>query len=194
MPTRSEHSAVKVVHRLPHRTRIKMPKVQRTQAKMEKVGERLRQVEGVHDVQIDHRTGSILLKHGHDPTIIEGMIASLEEAGDLFLSTMMEEEGPESELSHVSRFLKDTLGTANANVSRSTRGFIDLRMLVPIGFLGSALWKMRGAGSIIEGFAAEVPPYVLLWYAWDSYMKLHHTRPPQEIMPTITAVDEGHGR
>ena len=184
---RTEHSSVKVVHRLPHRTRIKMPKVHRTPAKMEKMGERLRQIEGVKGVEVDHRTGSILLKHNEDPGIIESLMLSLEDAGDLFLSVMMEEEGPESELSVVSKFLKETLGSANANVSRSTRGFIDLRMLVPLGFLGTALWKLRQT----EGLMLEVPPYVLLWYAWDSYMKLHHTRPPQEIMPTITPADTG---
>jgi hypothetical protein len=186
--TRSQHSAVKVVHRLPHRTRIKMPPVHRTPGKMEKMGDRLRQIDGVHGVEVDHRTGSILLKHNEDPGIIESLMASLEEAGDLFLSVMMEEEGPESELSFVSKFLKDSLGTANANVSRSTRGFIDLRMLVPIGFLGTALWKMRKT----EGFMFEVPPYVLLWYAWDSYMKLHHTQPPREIVPTIQPAELGH--
>ena len=181
--TRSQHSAVKVVHRLPHRTRIRMPAVHRTPGKMEKMGDRLRQIDGVKDVQVDHRTGSILLKHSEDPGIIESLMVSLEEAGDLFLSVMMEEEGPESELSMVSKFLKDTLGTANANVSRSTRGFIDLRMIVPIGFLGTAIWKMRKS----QGWMVEVPPYVLLWYAWDSYMKLHHTRPPQELVHTLTA-------
>jgi len=178
---RSEHSAVKVVHRLPHRTRIRMPKVHRTRGKMEKMGDRLRQIDGVKDVQVDHRTGSILLKHTDDPGIIESLMASLEDAGDLFLSVMMEEEGPESELSIVSRFLKETLGSANTNVARSTRGFIDLRMMVPLGFLSAALWKMRGT----KEWLVEVPPYVLLWYAWDSYMKLHHTRPPQEIIQEV---------
>ena len=180
---RSEHSAVNVVHRLPHRTRIRMPKVHRTPGKMEKMADRFRKLEGVKDVEVDHRTGSILLKHTEDPGIIESLMASLEDAGDLFLSVMMEEEGPESELSVVSKFLKETLGTANSNVSRSTRGFIDLRMMVPLGFLGAAVWKMRSTGA--RAWLMEVPPYVLLWYAWDSYMKLHHTRPPQEIIQEV---------
>ncbi len=178
---RSQHSAVKVVHRLPHRTRIKMPMVHRTPGKMEKMADRLRKIEGVHGVEVDHRTGSILLKHTNEPGIIEKLMVSFEEAGDLFLSVMMEEEGPESELSIVSKFLKDSLGTANSNVSRSTRGFIDLRMMVPLGFLGAALWKMKGT----KEWLLEVPPYVLLWYAWDSYMKLHHTRPAQEIIQEV---------
>jgi hypothetical protein len=178
---RSEHSAVKVVHRLPHRTRVKMPKVHRTPGKMEKMAERLRKIDGVGSVEVDHRTGSILLNHTDEPGIIEKLMASFEDVGDLFLSVMMEDEGPESELSFVSKFLKETLGTANSNMSRSTRGFIDLRMMVPLGFLGTALWKMRGT----KEWLLEVPPYVLLWYAWDSYMKLHHTRPPQEIIQEV---------
>ncbi|MBS1993143.1 MAG: hypothetical protein JSS86_20300 [Cyanobacteria bacterium SZAS LIN-2] len=169
---RSEHHAVKVVHRLPHRTRIRMPKVHRTPGKMEKMGDRLSKIEGVKGVSVDHRTGSILLEHHEDPSFIEGLMASLEEAGDLFLSVMMEDSGPESELSIVSRFLKDTLGSANANVSASTRGFIDLRMIVPLSFLGAAIWKIRHT----KEWMIEVPPYVLLYYAFDSYMKLHHPK------------------
>jgi hypothetical protein len=178
---RSEHSAVQVEHRLPHRTRIRMPKVHRTPGKMEKMGERLRKIEGVQGVEVDHRTGSILLKHNNDPGIIERLMVSLEEAGDLFLSVVIDEEGPNSEISKVSLFLKETLGTANSNVSRSTRGFIDLRMMVPLGFLGAGLWKMRRS----HAWLVEVPPYVLLWYAWDSYMKLHHTRPQQELIQEV---------
>lgn len=126
-------------------------------------------------------TGSILLKHTDEPGIIEKLMVSFEEAGNLFLSVMMEDEGPDSELSIVSKFLKDSLGTANMNVSRSTRGFIDLRMMVPLGFLGAAVWKMRGT----KEWLLEVPPYVLLWYAWDSYMKLHHTKPPHELIQEV---------
>jgi hypothetical protein len=171
----SEHHAVKVVHRLPHRTRIRMPKIHRTPGKMEKMGDRLKEIEGVKGVTVDHRTGSILLDHHDDPGFIEGLMSSLEEAGDLFLSVMMEEDCPE-EMSVVSKFLKETLGSANSNISHSTRGFLDLRMIVPLGFLGAALWKMRTT----KGWLIEVPPYVLLWYAFDSYMKLHHHDKPSD--------------
>jgi len=182
---RSEHHAVKVVHRLPHRTRIRMPKIHRTPGKMEKIGEHLRQIEGVKGVSVDHRTGSILLDHHDDAGFIEGLMGSLEEAGDLFLSVMMEDDAPE-QLSVVSKFLKETLGSANLNVSRSTRGFLDLRMMVPLGFLGAALWKMRHT----KEWLIEVPPYVLLWYAFDSYIKLHHhDKPGTDIVETGMTVD-----
>ena len=44
-------------------------------------------------------------------------------------------------------------------------------MLVPTGILAAGLARLVGNPASL---VAEIPTYVLLWYAFDSYTKLHY--------------------
>ncbi|MGH9550712.1 MAG: hypothetical protein ACRD3W_15130, partial [Terriglobales bacterium] len=50
-----------------------------------------------------------------------------------------------------------------------TDNWLDLKMLVPITLAGAAIWKIMRD----KAWIGEVPGFVLLYYAYDSYMKFH---------------------
>ncbi len=72
-------------------------------------------------------------------------------------------------LSVMSHMLKRNLSGLDTRVATATGNMFDLKTLVPVGFLGLALFKMFKD----KALWAEVPAFVLVYYAYDSYMKFH---------------------
>ena len=57
----------------------------------------------------------------------------------------------------------------NQRVKTATKDAVDLRFLVPLGF---GILAMRQL--VVKGWQLElIPWYVLAWYAFDSFIKLH---------------------
>jgi hypothetical protein len=74
--------------------------------------------------------------------------------------------------STVSRALIDNLGQADRAVARFSGGTADLKLLIP--FMLLALGAFR---SLFRGLQlTAVPAYLLLWYAFDTFYKLHTLR------------------
>lgn len=75
------------------------------------------------------------------------------------------------------------LDDLNQRLSRATGGKLDLKLLFPLtlGALGLCQVLAEGLG------LTEIPGYVLLWYAFDSFYKLHEQR-PQRV--AVAAVEE----
>lgn len=66
------------------------------------------------------------------------------------------------------------LGAVNQRVGQETQGTIDLRLLVPLGFSVLAIRQLLIKGLILD----YIPWYVLAWYAFDSFIKLHYINEP----------------
>ena len=86
MTTRKLHSKSKVVaHSLPHRTRLRLPRGHRDAATIAKVHKTISNTKGVHSVEINERTGSVLIHHDEDPEVLAKVGDALEDvAGELF--------------------------------------------------------------------------------------------------------------
>jgi hypothetical protein len=80
--------------------------------------------------------------------------------------------------SRVADVIEQRLGTANRRVHRATDGSVDLRMLVPLSLAALAVRQLFRAGPRL----ANAPWYVLAYYAFDVFYKLHHT-PPGDLQP-----------
>ncbi len=80
--------------------------------------------------------------------------------------------------SRVTDVIEQRLGTANRRVHRATDGSVDLRMLVPLSLAALAVRQLFRAGPRL----ANAPWYVLAYYAFDVFHKLHHT-PPGDLQP-----------
>jgi hypothetical protein len=79
--------------------------------------------------------------------------------------------------------LMDALSDLDQRVSRLTGGKLDVKLLVPAGLGLLALRQILSTGLGL----ADVPGYVLLWYTFDSFYKLHQRKTATAI---ATAVDE----
>jgi hypothetical protein len=66
------------------------------------------------------------------------------------------------------------LGGVNQRVGQQTKGTADLRLMVPLGFSILAIRQLLIKGLILD----YIPWYVLAWYAFDSFIKLHYINKP----------------
>ncbi len=74
--------------------------------------------------------------------------------------------------SEVASNLTDAVADLNKRVAQATNGVVDLRWLIPVGLGALAVRQLRRNGLKIE----TAPWYVLAYYAFDSFIKLHYTR------------------
>lgn len=160
------HSSAGVAHHVADRTRLRIPQEHRH--KLKEVSAHIKNVPGVNNVYINERTGSIIVHHDHDTSILERLGGAIQSvAGDLFdvLVAFEEQELPGySVLAHV---IKRRFAQANSSVANATENTVDLKMLLPLAFFG---WGLKQASSN-PGWWAEIPAWALFYYAYDSYIK-----------------------
>jgi hypothetical protein len=70
--------------------------------------------------------------------------------------------------------LTTAISDLNKQVGLATNGVVDLRLLVPVGLGALAIRQLLRNGLQIEA----APWYVLAYYAFDSFIKLHYTAEP----------------
>jgi hypothetical protein len=137
-------------------------------------------VPGVKSVDVNERTGSVLVSHEEHPEILEGLGGALDSiAGDLFEEVLEAEGGALIPgFSLLAHMIKKRAGSVDHFLADKTDNLIDLKMLVPVLFLGAGLVKVARSTNWIH----EVPAWVLFYYAYDSYLKFH----PPDVTATAT--------
>lgn len=185
----SYSSAVKVVHALPHRTRLRVPTQHRTPEGMARLKKAMEGTAGVRSVEINPKTGSVLLNHDTQPGILEKVGVALEETPGLMHLLMPEADELEAEISGLSKIadaVEQALFKADSKFSRATENVIDLKMLIPVllAFAGFTQLKEK------NGFFAGMPPFVLFYYAFDAYMKFHGTSRQTESTVPIKQISQ----
>ncbi|HEY9678761.1 MAG TPA: cation transporter [Drouetiella sp.] len=159
-----------VKHHLPHRTRIKVPNDHRDPGKMDAVKNQLQALPGVQAVEVNHRTGSVVVHHDERSDTLELMGTAIESICDeLFEEILAVEEIEFPGLSVVAQVIRNFLSKADIKVAEGTQNVVDLKMIVPLLFFGAGVVKSRQTGN----WWGEVPAWVLFYYAYDSYMKFH---------------------
>jgi hypothetical protein len=173
-----ESKGLKVVHALPGRVRLKVPKVKGNQALARKAEKKLAQVPGIKQVEAKANTGSLLLHYDVEDLCAEASMGILEETlGELFpeieavsliagLACLGKSPGAEPGLA-LAEGITGSFRALNAGVSKITGG-LDLKILVPLAliFLGlRGLWQS-------EKVAAPSWPN-LLWFGFASFVMLN---------------------
>ncbi|HEY9683109.1 MAG TPA: hypothetical protein V6C86_16140 [Oculatellaceae cyanobacterium] len=169
--TRKLHAKSKAVaHHLPHRTRLKLPKEHRDPATLKRVHERLKKTAGVSDVEINERTGSVLIHHEEDPVILDNVSTALEDVCEELFEAVLAAEGIEIPgLSIIAHVIREGLSHADNRLADATNNLIDLKMLVPIAFFGAGVFQARRN----QGWFGQAPAWILFYFAYDAYMKFH---------------------
>jgi len=164
-----------VSHHLPHRTRYRVPKGRRSKETSERIVEKVSKVPGVKSVDVNHRTGSIFIAHEEHPEILAGLSGAFDSVcGDLFEEVLEEEGAMIPGFSVLAHLLKKRAAKLDHFLAEKTNNMIDLKMLVPVLLLGAGLFKIAKTRQWMH----EVPAWVLLYYAYDSYLKFH---PPETL-------------
>ncbi len=163
-----------IVSSTPSRTRLRVSQKRRNPQEMKQIANALEASPEVHEVRANVQTGSIVVYHAPHSRILDNLCATLKDLG-VILSNVAEVEVPEMQgKSEVASDLTSAVADLNQRVGLATNGVIDLRMLIPLGLGALAIRQGLRNGWLIEA----APWYVLAYYAFDSFIKLHYTAEP----------------
>ena len=181
MSKKLTRSAKSVAHHSPGRTRLKVPKGQR--AELHKIKAAIEKDPGVQSVEVNHSTGSVIVKHQHDSQIFEVLHKAVETVGGDVLTTLIEGEtaaeliGPIG-IAAAAFGILEGLATAVFSSSNENGGGIgkflgqqraDYRTIVPAGLLAAAVYKAYETRTFWQGMT----PAVLCYWAFDTYWKFN---------------------
>jgi hypothetical protein len=153
------------------RLRVKVDPGSRVPELMENLQRRLHSREGIQDVSVNPATGSVTVSYDHARYSTAGILGLLEEL-DVIIDSML---GGEATVS--SGFLT-AIHDLNARLHDATGIPVDLKLLLPLALAGTGIWSIGKNGLMLE----SVPGSLLLWLAFDLFVKLHPGPP-----------DAGHG-
>jgi hypothetical protein len=174
----------RIVSHAPGRMRVRLNQEHRDPAAMKQIEQQLGGRSGVTSVSTDHRTGSLLVQYDHVSLAKDEMVDILFDVGVVARDLLGAEELPEdlgresadhrcvAEHSAGAVSVLDALTDLDNRISRLTGGKVDLKLLVPagLGLLALRQVALNGLG------LGQVPGYVLLWYTFDSFYKLHQRK------------------
>ncbi len=177
------HKHTEVVSRTPTRTRLKVSIKRRNPQEMARIANAIKADPAVHDVQTNLQTGSIVVHHKPYSNTVENISATLGDLG-IILGKVAGVELPVAQgKSDIAESLTDAVADLNQRVGSATDGVIDLRFLIPLGLSGLAIHQLLRNGWQIEA----APWYVLAYYAFDSFIKLHYTQEPSKTQQWYSA-------
>jgi hypothetical protein len=168
-------------HWMPGRARLRVPKPH-SAAHVNRIARILARTKQIRNVDANPKTGSLLVSFDADDPIdliIDGIrLAGIEVANAMHASrsTIRSQTTSAALVGHV-------LGRANTRLHLMSRGHVDLRLAVPAFYLALAARNfVRGRGRL-----RDASWYQLLYWAFDSFIKLH-----QEV--TVAESSRSHGR
>jgi len=157
-------------HVMPGRARLRVPRP-RTPAHVRRLAGRVASSRSVRDVDANPETGSLLLLFD-DQDPIDLIIDELRIAGLQVLSSMTAPGAVKTQSSGAAA-VRRVMGQANALLHVRTRGRVDLRLAVP------AVYLLLAARGFVKqrGRLQNAAWYQLLYWAFDSFFKLHEETP-----------------
>jgi len=168
VPTYEHRPVAQLQHISSGRARARVHKRERTPTHMEQVKRRLEAHPGVKHVEVNAKTGSVLVKGDRDDQIQH----ALDDALNL-VKGFEEGEPSDQAINAVVELVKD----ADSKVRHLTAGRISLRWLAPAAFVGVGLRQLIAEGLTL----GTVPWFVLIYYGVDSFLKLYpHHAPHRE--------------
>nr|WP_211176022.1 heavy-metal-associated domain-containing protein [Brasilonema sp. UFV-L1] len=155
--------STRVVSSTPGRLRLRVAHSHRQSEQMEKIANALQAHPNINQVRTNVQNGSIVINHdGKDS--LKDVLATLRDLGIIFGDITL---GKSEAAAEVSNAVVDL----NKRVRQATNNAVDLRFLFPLGL---GMFSIRQL--VTRGLQLEIIPwYVLAWYAFDSFIKLHAT-------------------
>ncbi|MGQ4648233.1 HMA2 domain-containing protein [Lyngbya aestuarii] len=179
MPTEWEQDTgvipASIVSRTPGRIRFRVVPCSRQKDQLEQITRSLKERLGIYRVRTNAASGSITVFHALEHLSFDDVKAILRDLGIIFLEVTQREPIETKGKSEVAAGIANTVTDLNQRVGQATSGVVDLRFLLPLGFAALSLRQLVAKGLQLE----IIPWYVLAWYSFDSFIKLHYTSEPQ---------------
>ncbi|MDZ8227902.1 MAG: hypothetical protein RMY00_33740 [Nostoc sp. ChiVER01] len=154
--------STKVISSTPGRLRLRVAHSHRQPEKMQSIANALSANSHITQVKTNFHHGSIVINHDGKDGSLKNVLATLKDLGIIFVDVS---EGNTEAAAGVSSAIVDL----NQRVKQATHGAFDLRILFPLGLASLSVRQLFKRGLQLE----IIPWYVLAWYAFDSFIKLH---------------------
>ncbi len=140
---------------------------------MAALSQRLEDRLGPGKVTVNPTSGSVLVRYDAQKHSSADVLQMIKDVGLIFEDTFrgLGEDVPETGRSTTGDSVVQAVADLDRQLSVLTGRRIDLKLLFPLALGGVGLWRVMRSGLGI----GEVPAYVLLWYAFDSFWKFHNT-------------------
>jgi hypothetical protein len=173
-PSDSRQAAAKVASQVRGRLRVKFGRHWRHKAKLEEIERYLEAQPGIGDVIVNPTTGSMTIPYDHAKQDGDGIFRLLQDLDVVMESTLHAPSLDEAAVDNGHRSLSDAIDDLNAYVRKSIGVPVNLRLMLPIGLVAAGMWQIARRGWMVE----NVPGWVFLWLAFDTFVKLHPERAP----------------
>jgi hypothetical protein len=170
-----------VVHSTAHRTRLKVPKDQRTPHNAKVVKDALLSVPGVKDVRVHEGSGNVVIEHDDRADIVENIGLALQEVAPELLAVLTAHtagagiglSGLAAIGGFLGKILYDEQSKEDAAADNDKQDIKEnLKRLVPWAFLGVGLMQLLEGEALLAG----VPPLALFYWAFDTHWKFKEER------------------
>jgi hypothetical protein len=156
--------STRVVSSTPGRLRLRVAQPHRQSGEMQRIANALQANPNINQVRTNIQNGSIVINHDGEGGSLDDVYATLRDLGIIFGDIAL---GKSEAAAEVSNAVVDL----NKRVRQATNNAVDLRFLFPLGL---GMFSIRQL--VTRGLQLEIIPwYVLAWYAFDSFIKLHAT-------------------
>lgn len=160
-----------IISQTPGRVRLRVTPAHRQLQKITPLANALKAQLEIYRVKTNISTGSITVFHGRELLSSQNMCMILQDLGINLVEVTQEQRISVLSSSRTATEIIRTTTDLNQKVQTATNNTVDLRFLVPLSL---GILAMRQL--LIKGWQLElIPWYVLAWYAFDSFVKLHST-------------------
>jgi Heavy metal associated domain 2 len=163
---------ISVVHRLPGRIRVQCPGLVGRPSAALRMEEGVRALKGVGEVAANPVTGSVLAFYdpqAQEEGAVVGRMLRIAETTGIQGTERPAPPGRRPErtmvMPHLARAVQDPFDRINTGVFRMTEGYLDLRYLVPLLFLGFGTVRLLRQGPV-----PAIPWYLFYWWAYRVFL------------------------
>src|SRR5262249_9668919 len=143
----------------------------RSASVLDGITRRLKSHAGIHHVSMDPPSGSVTVHYDPQRHDAPAMLGIFEDCECIFQNLQAMEDAPS--LAPSPGFLA-AVDDFNAKLSAATGIPVDLKILLPLSFLGAGIWSIARRGLMAEA----LPGWLFFWLALDSFVKLHPSPVP----------------
>lgn len=172
----------------PGRVRVRLHRSARQPHQVRQIHQHVEGQVGVTRVETNPTTGSVVVHYDHESVSFDDVMGMFRDVGVVVQNIGELEEAPMPGQSDTSTQIIDAVDDFDRRLSRLTGHKLDLRLLFPAGLFALGLRQV-----LVEGLGlTQVPGYVLLWYAFDSFWKFHR-EPRSTEAKARSPESNGHG-
>jgi hypothetical protein len=167
--TPSKPISTRIISDTPGRLRLRIAPSHRQPGEMQRIVKMLDAQPNISQVKTNVHNGSIVIHHDRNDESWQNVVATLKDIGIIFAEIATESH------TETAATVANAVYDLNSRVDKATNGSVDLRIIFPLSLAMLSIRQLLKQGLRLE----IIPWYVLAWYAFDSFIKLHGVNKPQ---------------